>query len=130
MSLSLVWQGSGLHFKSGADGPPIELESSSHHIPSPMHVLAYAVMGCMGMDVVHILEKGRHDLKGLQISFEGERATETPKRYTSIHLAFHVTGDVSEDAVQRAIQLSKDKYCSVLSTLRPDLEFHASVTKG
>jgi putative redox protein len=126
MSLSLIWQES-LHFKSGPDGPPMELESSVPGIPSPMHVLAYAVMGCMAMDVVHILQKGRHDLRGLSVTFEGDRAPEPPKRYTSMHLHFNVTGNVPEDAVTRAIALSHEKYCSVFATLRPDLDFRTSV---
>jgi putative redox protein len=127
MSLSLVWQ-SGLHFKSGPDGPSVALASSVPGVPSPMHALAYAVMGCMAMDVVHVLQKGRHDLRGLTVAFEGDRAAETPKRYTSMHLHFTVTGAVPEEAVARAIQLSRDKYCSVFATLRPDLDFRTSVT--
>lgn len=127
MSLSLIWQ-DGLHFKSGADGPQLELESSSATIPSPMQVLAHAVMGCMAMDVVHILQKGRHDLVALKVTFEGERAKEHPKRYTSMHLHFALTGQVPEEAVTRAIALSRETYCSVLNTLRTDLDFRTSVT--
>jgi putative redox protein len=105
----------------------MELESSVPGVASPMQVLAYAVMGCMAMDVAHILEKGRHDLRGMTVTFEGERATEQPKRYTGMHLQFNITGAVPEDAVMRAIALSKDKYCSVYATIRPDLDFRTSV---
>ena len=127
MSLSLIWQ-DGLNFKSGPDGPAIELASSKPGVASPMHVLAYAVMGCMAMDVAHVLQKGRHDMRGLTVTFEGDRAPEPPKRYTSMHLHFAVTGAVPEAAVSRAIELSRDKYCSVFATLRPDLDFRTSVT--
>ena len=126
MSLSLVWQ-QGLHFKSGPGGPPIEFESSDPNVLSPMHALAHAVMACMSMDVVHILQKGRHDLRGLTVSFEGERASEPPKRYTKMHLRFDVTGDVPEEAVTRAIALSHEKYCSVSNSLRQDIAFTTSV---
>lgn len=125
--LTLVWQ-KDLHFKSGADSRPIELESSSPTTMSPMHALAYSVMGCMGMDVVHILQKGRHDLRGLAISFEGERAPEAPKRYTAMHLHFEVTGHVPEDAIARAIQLSREKYCSVMHSLRDDIKFTTTIS--
>ena len=127
MSLSLIWK-DDLTFTSGPDGPPIELASSTPGVPSPMHALAYAVMGCMAMDIVHILQKGRHDLRGLTVSFDGDRATEQPKRYTSMRLHFDVTGAVTDEVVARAIQLSHDKYCSVFATLDPALDFRTSVT--
>ena len=127
MSLSLVWKGN-LHFTSGPDGPPIELESSAPHVPSPMQMLAYAVMGCMAMDVVHILQKGRHDLQKLAVSFTGERATDVPKRYTAMHLHFDVTGSVPHEAVVRALELSHQKYCSVSNSLREDIRFTTSAT--
>ncbi len=125
--LSLVWQNE-LNFKSGPDAPAIQFAGSDPAVPGPMQVLAYAVMGCMSMDVVHTLQKGRHDLRGLTVSFEGERAPESPKRYTAIHLKFDVTGPVPEEAVTRAIQLSHEKYCSVANSLRTDIKFTTSVT--
>lgn len=125
-TLSLEWQG-GLRFKSGAASPPIELESAAPDIPSPTQVLAYSVMGCMAMDVAHILEKGRHALRALRVTFEGERAPEPPRRYTMIHLTFEVTTTATREVVERAIELSRTKYCSVSNTLRPDLDFRTSV---
>jgi putative redox protein len=126
-ALSLVWQ-HGLAFKSGPDNPSLDLESSSPHVLSPMQVLAYAIMGCMAMDLAHILEKGRHDLKALKVTFEGERASEPPRRYTMVHLHFDVATSATQDVVERAIQLSHTKYCSVSNSLRPDLDFRTSVT--
>ena len=92
-----------------------------------MTLLAQAIMGCMAMDVVHILQKGRHDLKALTVSFGGERAAEAPKRYTKVHLTFHIRGAVPKDAIERAIALSHEKYCSVSNTLRQDLVFTTSI---
>jgi putative redox protein len=125
--LSLEWQ-HGLLFKGGPDGPPIELDSSTHGVLSPMQVLAYAIMGCMAMDVAHILEKGRHDLQALKVTFESERAPAPPRRYTMVHLHFDVTTNAGKDVVERAIELSHTKYCSVSNTLRQDLDFRTSVT--
>lgn len=93
-----------------------------------MHALAYGAMSCMAMDVVLILRKGRHDLKDLKVHFEGERADDHPKRYTKMHIRFDVTGDVPEDAMTRALEMSRATYCSVSNTLRPDLDFTTSFT--
>jgi uncharacterized OsmC-like protein len=124
-SLSLVWQ-RDLEFKNGVDSPTIELHSSTPGVVSPTQALAYALMACMGMDVVHILQKARHDLKALSITFEGERAADHPHRYTSMHLHFDVTGQVPDDAVSRAIQLSRDTYCSVSNSLRLDIDLRTT----
>jgi len=91
-----------------------------------MQALAYGLMGCMAMDIVLILQKGRHDLKGLSAHLEGDRAETHPKRYTRIHVRFDVTGPVPEDAVARAIKLSHETYCSVSNSLRQDIDFTTS----
>lgn len=88
-----------------------------------MEAVAEGLAGCMAVDVVMILTKGRHPLKGLRVSFEGERAPKPPRHYTRIHLGFHVTGDVPPAAVERAIALSRDTYCSVWHSLRQDIAF-------
>jgi putative redox protein len=126
-SLILNWDGD-LRFKHSPHSPVIEVHSSTPHVTSPMQALAYAVMGCMGMDVVHVLQKGRHDLRALSVKFEGERAPEHPRRYTSMHVHFEVTGTVPEDVVDRAIQLSREKYCSVSNSLRADIDLRTTFT--
>ena len=125
MSMSLIWD-HALNFHAEG-GPALNLASSSPDAYSPMQILAHAIMGCMAMDVVHILQKGRHDLKALSVEFSSERAPEPPKRYTKVHLTFNVTGSAPQDAIERAIALSHEKYCSVSNTLRPDMEFTTSV---
>ena len=62
------------------------------------------------------------------MSFEGERAPEPPKRYTTMHLRFELTGDVPEEVVTRALALSHEKYCSVWHSLRKDVVLTTSVT--
>lgn len=126
MALSLVWDSDLLFHAEG--GPALNLASSSPDAYSPMQILGHAIMGCMAMDIVHILQKGRHDLKGLTVSFDGQRAETHPKRFLKVHLTFHITGNVPADAVERAIALSKSTYCSVSNTLRADMEFTTSVT--
>jgi putative redox protein len=97
-------------------------------VTSPTQALAYAVMACMGMDLVHILQKGRHDLQALTVTVETTRAQEHPRRYTSIHLHFELTGNIPGAAVERAIELSRTTYCSVSSSLRPDIDFKTTFT--
>ncbi len=123
--LSLEWHGD-FKFSNAAGFPPISLDSGDPQVPSPMQALAYGLMGCMAMDLVLILQKGRHDLKALSAHFEGDRAEGHPKRYTRINVRFDVTGPVPEDAVARAIKLSHETYCSVSNSLRQDIDFTTS----
>ena len=96
--------------------------------PSPMDLMASAMAGCMAIDVVSILQKGRHPLQALRASFSGERAAEPPRRFTAITLHFHVTGAVPDDAVQRAIDLSREKYCSAWNSMRQDIVLTTAFT--
>ena len=88
-----------------------------------MQMAAFALSGCMAADVVSILQKGRFLLKGLRASFSGERASDPPRRFIRITLHFHVSGDVPPEAVERAIALSRERYCSVWHSMREDTEF-------
>jgi uncharacterized OsmC-like protein len=125
VSLSLDWKGD-MKFSNGPDSPAIELHSSTPGVSSPPQALAYAVMACMAMDVVHVIQKGRHPLTALSIGFEGERADDHPRRFVSMSLTFQLTGDVPDHVVERAIELSRTKYCSVWNTIRPDVELRTS----
>src|SRR6478736_579300 len=117
---SLVWQ-HALVFGGQSGRIELTLDSAGHAGPSPVQALAFSLAGCMAMDVVHILKKGRHDLKGLAIALVAERAQENPHRVTAVDIAFTVTGSVPEALVQRAIDLSHEKYCSVWHSLRQDI---------
>ncbi|HWK08875.1 MAG TPA: OsmC family protein [Vicinamibacterales bacterium] len=119
-TLELVWQ-RDLIFDGRSAGAKMTLDSAGVQGPSPMQTLAFALAGCMGMDVVHIIRRGRHDLRGLSISLTGQRAQEDPHRFLAFELTFHVTGPVPADQVQRAIDLSHEKYCSVWHSLRQDI---------
>jgi len=77
----------------------------------------------MAVDVVDIVQKGRHPLRGLSASLTAQRAAEPPRRFVKVDLHFVVDGDVPPAAIERALQLSRDKYCSVWQTLRQDLPF-------
>ena len=113
----------GLVFEGGApDGPAIVVDGDGGAGPSPMVTLLLAAAACSGSDVVLILEKMRAGLSGLRIEVRGTRRDEDPKRYTALHFNFHLRGARLEEArARRAIDLSIDKYCSVLHTLAPDI---------
>ena len=122
MAASLTWSGD-LQFTATSSGQTITLDGNSTAGPSPVQALAFGIAGCMAMDVVDILQKGRHEVSGLDVAFHGERAQTPPHRFTSVALTFTVRGDVPGDAVKRAIALSHDKYCSVSNSLRGDITF-------
>lgn len=96
------------------------LDGDSQAGASPPQALALALGACMGVDVVSILTKGRHELRGLTVSVVGTRADNPPSYFTSFTLHYAVTGPVPEPAIQRAIDLSRDTYCSVWHSLRRD----------
>jgi len=125
LSLDLEWQGD-LRFRGTAGEVSIVLDSAGETGPTPVQALAFALAGCMAIDVVHILKKGRLELRSLKAHLEAERAPEDPKRLVSVHLHFMVGGEAPAEKVQRAIALSREKYCSVWHSLRPDIDFRTS----
>ena len=84
---------------------------------SPMELVLLALCGCTASDVVGILRKKREPFTGLEVRAEAERADGYPAVYTSIHLTYLVRGQVSKKAVEDAVRLSKEKYCSVSAML-------------
>jgi putative redox protein len=85
-----------------------------------------ALAGCMAADVVDILRKGRHPIEALRSSLQAERAPEAPRRLVSVTLHFVIKGSVPSGAVERAISLSRDKYCSVWHSLRQEITLTTS----
>ena len=123
--VELIWE-HDLVFGGKSGDVTMTLDSASAAGPSPMQALAFGLAGCMAMDVVHVLKKGRHDLRGLRADLTGQRADEEPRRFTAITLHYTVTGNVPADAVARAIELSKEKYCSVWHSMRQDIAFEVT----
>ena len=93
------------------DGAP---EAGGRNLaPRPMEMLLVGAGGCTAFDVVTILKKGRHAITGCEVSLQAERAETDPKVFTRIHFHFRVSGkQLKPEAVARAIELSKEKYCS------------------
>src|SRR5574338_310932 len=112
---------SDLLFRATSGESELVIDSNSKAGPSPMQTLAISLAGCMAIDVVDIIKKGRHDLRGLRVTFTGQRAGTPPKRYEEITLHYILEGDVPQAAVDRAIALSHEKYCSVWHSMRQDI---------
>lgn len=85
---------------------------------SPMELVLVGLCGCTATDVVSILRKKREAFTSVEVRAEAERATEPPTVYTAIKLTYRVAGNVSKKAVEDAVRLSKEKYCSVSAMLQ------------
>ena len=121
-TITLAWQ-DDLRFTAVAGSHTVTIDGDSKAGWSPVQGLAISIAGCMAIDVVDILRKGRHPLQALDARFEGDRAEAPPRRFVRIRLTFIVRGNVPAEAIERAIALSREKYCSVSNSLRPDIEF-------
>lgn len=121
----LRWTGEGDQFEGGAPGgPTILLDGGLEAGPSPMDGLLLSLAACMGIDIRMILDKGRVPIDEMEILIEGDRAEEAPRRFTRVGLMVRLRGpdEGHEGKILRAIELSRDKYCSVFHTLRSDLD--------
>jgi len=122
---TLVWQGD-LKFSARSGSNEIVLDSDGVAGPTPPQALAMALAGCMAIDVIDIVKKGRHVVDELTVSLTGHRLDDPPRRFTGFSLNFALKGNPPDAAVERAIQLSRDKYCSVWHSLRPDISLYTS----
>ena len=119
MECNVKWIAGGMSFlaETGSnhavlmDGAP---EAGGKNLaPRPMEMLLAGTGGCTAFDVVLILQKGRHAVTGCEVSLKAERAETDPKVFTRIHFHIRVSGKgLKPEVVERAIKLSKEKYCS------------------
>ncbi|GAA0482814.1 MULTISPECIES: OsmC family protein [Tatumella] len=96
--------------------------------PSPMEMVLMATGSCSAIDVVSILQKGRHDVTDCEVKLTSQRREEAPRLFTHINLHFIVTGhNLADTAVERAVSLSAEKYCSVALMLGKGVDVTHSV---
>jgi putative redox protein len=123
--LDLEWLGD--HRIRGRSGDvEVVMDSPPVAGPSPVQALAFGLAGCMAIDVLVVMKRGRFDLKGLKARLVAERAPTDPKRIVKVDLHYTLAGEIPPDRVARAIQLSRDKYCSVWHSMRADIELATS----
>ena len=124
MECTVRWTGAGMSFlaETGSghllpmDGSP---DGGGRDLsPRPMEVVLAGTGGCTAYDVVLILKRGRHDVRGCEVKLDAERAADDPKVFTRIAMHFVVRGrNLQREAVERAVKLSHEKYCSASAML-------------
>ena len=135
MEVKVSWNGpSGMSFRAqtgsghmvAMDGAP---DGGGHNLaPRPMEMVLLGTGGCTAYDVVLILKRGREDVTGCDVTLQAERAEVDPKVFTKIHFHFIVTGrKLKPAAVERAVKLSHEKYCSASIMLAATVEITHSV---
>jgi len=125
LTLDLEWDGD-LRFRGRSGEVEVTLDASARTGPTPVQAMAFALAGCMAIDLVNVLTRGRRPPRGLRARLSAERASRSPKRLTAVELHFVIEGDMPSDRVEHAIGLSRETYCSVWHSLRRDIEFRTS----
>ncbi|MGB6687839.1 MAG: OsmC family protein [Terracidiphilus sp.] len=111
---------------------PFDGDAAHKHGPSPMEAVLMALCGCTSVGVVSILKKKRQELTGLGVTAKAEQASEAPRVFTRIRLTYAVRGKLSRKAVEDAVTLSKNKYCSVSKMLEKsaDIDYEIVYPEG
>ena len=130
-TIAVRWLESQLMTGVDSYGHPLVIGSWPERDPEwaglkPSDLLLLSAASCSAYDVVLILNKQRQPLKGLLVECTGEQAPEPPHAFTRIHLHYVVQGECDMSRVSRAIELSEEKYCSVINSLKPQVEFTSS----
>ena len=122
-TVELVWRGDERFDAVTPSGMQVAIDGTKETGTSPIQALAVALASCMGTDVVDILKKGREGLTGCRIRVEGDRRETPPRRYTAIRLWIELTGwSLSRAKAERAVQLSRDTYCSVWRSMAQEID--------
>jgi putative redox protein len=120
--VQVSWAGEHRFDTGRPDGPVARLDGSGQTGQSPPDALLSALASCSAVDVVDILGKRRTPVERLTVGVRGVRRDEMPRRFTELHLAYHVDGaGIDAIHVERAITLAFEKYCSVAASLAPDI---------
>ncbi len=130
MIATSTWKGESHYEGRTESGHALSFDTDRAHTagPSPMEAVLAALCACTSVDVVGILRKKRLDLRSLVVSATGEQPAEPPRVFTSIHLTYRAAGpDLTRKAVEDAVALSKEKYCSVSIMLAGSVRITSSI---
>lgn len=126
--VSLRWTGDLAFRGVTATGQPVSLDADPDRGVRPVEALLLGLGGCMAIDVVSILGKMRCPPARLELEVEGEQRPDPPRYFRRATLRFRLSGpSLPREKVERAVALSREKYCSVLLSLRPDLEVEVEI---
>ncbi|MFD6440866.1 OsmC family protein [Peribacillus sp. NPDC060186] len=132
MKTMITWTGEMSFSGSTPSGHEIKMDAAKevggqNSGARPTELLLHSLAGCTGIDIVMILKKMRFEPITFHIEVEGLRAENHPKRFTDYHIHYLLEGELPEDKVVRAIQLSKDTYCSVYHSLNANIVMSYSI---
>ena len=125
ISTSLKWNGELKFTGRNAQGFETNFDGNAQTSSSPMEILLESAGSCSAIDVVLILQKMREPLTALEVKLDGDRQAVEPRYFHTIRARFDLWGELSAEKVERAINLSFSKYCSVFHSLRTDLKLFA-----
>jgi putative redox protein len=132
MESIIKWTGKMSFLAETPSGHQIQMDASEdvggkNSGARPTELILSAVAGCTGIDIISILQKMRLEPISFQMDIKGDRAENHPKRFTHIHIHYALEGDLPEEKVVRAIELSNDKYCSVSHSLNAEITTSYSI---
>jgi putative redox protein len=133
ISAKAIWTDNERYIGEATSHHAIVMDTASEKTANtPMELVLIALCGCTASDVVGILKKKREPFTSLEVSAEGERADGYPAVFTEIRLQYRVTGKVSAKAMEDAVRLSKEKYCSVSAMLQKTakVEYQIEIVDG
>lgn len=128
MKINAVWEGQHKFLATGETGFSVLMDTGvvdggEGKGPKPLELPLMGLAGCSGVDVVAILKKMREPLDSLKIEIDSDRNSTEPKRFTAIRLLFKVEGEVKPASLEKAINLSLEKYCSVSNSLNARITY-------
>jgi putative redox protein len=128
MKIEVDWQGEKRFRARTPGGTELTVDGDAEIGATPMESALIALAACMGIDIVDILSKGRQNLTACTMSVSADRRDDPPRRFTAIRLDITLTGQgIDPHKVDRAVELSRSTYCSVLNSLAPDIDIETSV---
>lgn len=128
--IEVTWEGE-MRWRGGpSGGPTLMMDGARQQAPSPVDTLLVSLAACSAIDVVDYLEKRRTPPTAASVSVRFSRAADHPRRLTDVHLTYRVSTDSSREHVERAVQLSFDRYCSVAASLAPDIRTRWDIEIG
>jgi len=126
---TLTWRRDLVFVGTTPQGYELDFDADSQWGCKPTEALLMSLGGCMAIDIVSILKKMRMDIRRLRIDITGERNPDPPQYFKAVEMTFHLAGrNLDSRRIDRAIVLSREKYCSVYNSLRPDLNLKVLYT--